>query len=60
MTSLLSIMEKMDTFPDETLHIMLECAMYFHGHQNKVVPLIKPSMLVDISNDTNFAVALSG
>jgi chromate transport protein ChrA len=33
--------EKTSIFPDEEIHIMLECALHLHGHQNKVVPLMK-------------------
>jgi hypothetical protein len=54
MTSQLSIMENMDTFLNETLHIMPGFAMHFHGHQNKMVPLMKPSMLMDINNGNKF------
>lgn len=43
MTFQLSIMEKMGTLPNETIHIILECAMHLHDHQNKVMPLMKPS-----------------
>jgi hypothetical protein len=31
-----------NTLPNEMIHITLGCAMHFHGHQNKVVPLLKP------------------
>jgi hypothetical protein len=54
MTSWLSILEKANTLLDETIHIMHEFTMHLHGHQNKMVPLIKPSILVDLSNGIKF------
>ncbi len=54
MPSRLSIMEKIGTFPDETIHITPRCVVHFHGHQNKVVPFMKPSILVDLNNHTKF------
>jgi hypothetical protein len=42
------------TLPDKTIHIMLGCVMHLHGHQNKVVPFMKPFILVNPSNGTNF------
>ncbi len=50
MTFQLSIVEKMGTFPNEMIHIMLECAMHLHGHRNKVMPFMKPSILMNLSN----------
>jgi hypothetical protein len=50
MTFRLSIVEKMNTFLDESIHIMPKCIVHLHGHQNKLVPLMKPSILVNISN----------
>ncbi len=47
-------MEEMGPFPDETIHITLECVVHFHGHQNKMVPLMKPSILADLNNGTKF------
>ncbi len=47
-------MEKMSTLPYETIHIMPECVMPLHGHRNKVVPLMKPFILVDLSNVAQF------
>ncbi len=47
MTFRSSIMEKMGTFPNEIIHIMLKCAMHLCGHRNKVVSFMK---LVNISN----------
>jgi len=46
----------MDTLLDETIHIMLGCTVHRHGHQNKVVPLMKPSILADLSNGTKFCI----
>jgi hypothetical protein len=37
------IVEKTSTFHDEMIHIILGCAMHLHGHQNKLVSLMKPS-----------------
>jgi hypothetical protein len=54
MTFQSSIVEKMSTLPIETIHIMPECVVHLHGHQNKVVPLMKPSILVDLNNSTKF------
>jgi hypothetical protein len=54
MTSQLHIVEKMCTLFDETIHIMPKCTMHLHGHQNKVMPLMKPSILVDLNNGTKF------
>jgi hypothetical protein len=47
-------MEKMNEFPNETIHITPRCAMHLHGHWNKVVPLMKPSILVDLNNGVKF------
>ncbi len=52
MISKLPTMEKTSTFPDETIHITLGCAMHLHGHWNKMMPLMKPSILVDLNNGT--------
>ncbi len=47
-------MEKMNTFLDETIHITPKCAMHLHDHWNKMVPLVKPSILVDLNNGVKF------
>jgi hypothetical protein len=47
-------MEKTSTFFDETIHIMLAYVVHLHGHRNKVVPLMKLSILVDFNNDIKF------
>jgi hypothetical protein len=47
-------MEEMGILPDEMIHITPGCVMHLHGHRNKVVPLMKPSILVDISNGIKF------
>jgi hypothetical protein len=52
MTFRTSILEKMGMFPNETIHIPPRCTVHLHGHQNKVVPFMKPSILVDLSNGT--------
>ncbi len=54
MTFRSSIVENMNTFFDETIHITLGCATHLHGHQNKVVPLMKPFIFTNISNGTKF------
>jgi len=48
------IMEKTSTLPDETIHITLGCTMHLHGHWNKVLPFMKPSILVDHNNGVKF------
>jgi hypothetical protein len=57
MTFRLFIVKKMNTLLNETIHIMLWCVMYFHGHRNKVVPLLKPSNLQILTMPLNFATA---
>jgi hypothetical protein len=54
MTFRLSIVEKMSTLLDGTIHIAPGCAMHLHGHWNKMVPLMKPSILVDFNNSVKF------
>jgi hypothetical protein len=54
MTFWLSIVEKMSTFLDETIHIMPRCVVHFHGHQNKMVPFMKPSIYRDFNNGIKF------
>jgi hypothetical protein len=54
MTFQSSIVEKMGTFLDETIYIMLGYVMHLHGHWNKMVPLMKPSMLADLNNGAKF------
>jgi len=54
MTSRLSIVEKMSTFLDETIQIMLECAMHFHGHWNKVELIMNPFIFMDFNNGATF------
>jgi hypothetical protein len=38
-------MENMGTFLNETIHITPRCAIHLDGHQNKMVPFMKPSIL---------------
>jgi hypothetical protein len=45
MTFRLLIVKKTSTFLDEMIHITHKCTMHLHGHQNKMVPLIKPLCL---------------
>jgi hypothetical protein len=54
MTSWSFIVKKMGTFLDETIHIIPKCVMHLHGHQNKVVPFMKPFILVDLNNGAKF------
>jgi hypothetical protein len=54
MTSQLSIMEKTNTFTNETIHITFKCVVHLHGHWNKVVPLMKPSILINLNNGVKF------
>jgi len=54
MTFWLSIVEKTGTFPNETIHITLGCTMHLHGHWNKMVALIKPSIFIDFNNGAKF------
>jgi hypothetical protein len=44
----------MNTLFDETIHIMPGYAMHLHGHWNKMMPLMKPSILADLYNGTKF------
>ncbi len=54
MSSQSSIMKKMGTFFNEMIHITPKGTMHLQGHRNKVVPLMKPSILVDPSNGAKF------
>ncbi len=54
MTFQLSIVEKTNTFPDEVIHIMPKCVVHLHGHQNKMVPFMKPIILMNLNNGTKF------
>jgi hypothetical protein len=33
---------------------MSKCVVHFHGHWNKVVPLLKPFIFVDFNNGDKF------
>jgi hypothetical protein len=48
------IMEKTNTLPNEMIHIMPEYAVHLHGHWNKMVHFMKPSILVNFSNGIKF------
>jgi hypothetical protein len=50
MTFWSSIVEKMSTFPEEMIHITPKYTLHLHGHQNKVMPLMKPSIFTNLSN----------
>jgi hypothetical protein len=54
MTSQSSIVEKTNTFPNEMILIMFECAMHLHGHWNKMVSLMKPSIFTYPKNGAKF------
>ncbi len=54
MTSWSSIMEKKNTLLNETIHITFGCVVHLHGHWDKVVPHMKPSILADLSNGVKF------
>ncbi len=54
MTPQSSIMEKMNTFPNETIHIMPGCTVHLHGHQNNMVPFLKPFIFANLSNGAKF------
>jgi hypothetical protein len=47
-------MEEMGTFPNEMIHITLGCIVHLHGHQNKMVLVMKPSILTNFSNGAKF------
>ncbi len=44
----------MGTLLDEMIHITPRCVVHLHGHRNKVVPLMKPFILANLSNGANF------
>jgi hypothetical protein len=46
----------MDTLFDETIHIMLEDIVHLHGHQNKMLPLMKPFILRFLTITLNFVI----
>ncbi len=54
MISRSSIVEKTSTFSIETIHITPKCVVHFHGHWNKMVLLLKPSIFVDLNNGAKF------
>ncbi len=54
MTSQLSIVEKMSTFFNETIHIMFKCVVHLHCYRNKMIPLMKPSTLANFNNSAKF------
>jgi hypothetical protein len=54
MTSKLSIVEKTSTLLEEMIHIISWCTLHLHGHQNKMVPLMKLFLLADLSNGAKF------
>jgi cAMP phosphodiesterase len=53
-------MKKTSIILDEMIHIMLGCTMHLHGHGNKMVPFIKPSILMHLIMALSFVVAFVG
>jgi hypothetical protein len=47
-------MKKIGTLPNDAIHIPLGCVVHLHGHQNKVIPLMNPFIIADLSNDVKF------
>ncbi len=45
---------KMSTLFDEIIHITFGCVMHLHGHQNKMVPFMKPFIFTYFSNGVKF------
>jgi hypothetical protein len=41
-------MKKTNTLFNETIYIMFKCVIHLHGHRNKVMPVMKPSILATI------------
>jgi hypothetical protein len=54
MTSQSYIMERTSTLPNERIHITLMCVVHFHGHRNKMMPLMKLPVLVNLSSYAKF------
>jgi hypothetical protein len=54
------IVKKTNTLLNETIHITLECAMHLHGHRNKMMSFMKPSILTDLNNGACFISTLVG
>ncbi len=50
----MSIVKKTSTLLDDTIHISFGCIVHLHGHWNKVMPLMNPFILANLSNDTKF------
>jgi hypothetical protein len=58
MTSQSSIMDKRGTLPNETIHITPKCIVHLHGHWNKMVYLMKPSVLAVLTMSLRFETTL--
>ncbi len=52
------IVRKLSTFLNTTIHITPTCNVHLHGHQNKMVPLMKPSILANLNKALSFAITL--
>jgi hypothetical protein len=48
------MVEKIGTLPNQMIHIMFKCVVHLHGHRNKVVPFMKPSIFANFSNSAKF------
>ncbi len=49
-------MKKTNTFLDKTIHITAGCNVHLHGLRNKMVPLLKPCILVNLNKALNFTI----
>jgi hypothetical protein len=55
----IACLKKISTLLDERIHIMSQVCHNFHDHQNKMMPLVKPSsrnllLCTDLNDDTKF------
>jgi hypothetical protein len=48
----------MSTLFDELIYFSFRCAVHFHDHQNKMMPLMKLSIFADLSKVLSFASTL--
>jgi len=60
MTSWLFIMEKTNTFLDDMIHITFKNVVHLHGHWNKVVPIMEPSIFANLAMALSFVDAPTG
>jgi ribulose-5-phosphate 4-epimerase/fuculose-1-phosphate aldolase len=52
-------MDKKGTLPNERIHITPKCIVHLHGHYNKVVHLMKPSILAILMMALRFEATIS-